>query len=324
MDTPGLNESKEADLKHMADLVEYLCKERTIRACIFVVKSDSKIDQQYKDTIKYYSMLLSFLFSRNVFVVMTAHPTDERSKAMRSSQGIDFEKNADNVKAEIVESAQPHMSYTPKLFAIDSIPYEENEKMHSLEVRKAILSCIFSLEAVKVEDLKVVKTQAIKEEDIGKAEELKGKLAGYDSRLQEIKKSAAVALNETSAKEGVVSNINSTLYSFRQRLSELDRDERVAINHSVGNGAIKVYTTFYVKKKDIHQMEISQLRSQIAQQESNLSVATRDAQNCRERYTKYQDKVKPLEDLMNETKRDVSELSCDVMTLEQVRCRCLN
>jgi GTPase Era involved in 16S rRNA processing len=326
MDTPGLNESKEADLRHMADLVEYLCKEKTIKACIFVVKFRSIIDQQYKDTIQYYSRLLSFLFSHNVFVVMTAYSTDERSKAMRSTQEIVFEVNVENVKAEIVESA--HMSHTPKLFAVDCEPYEENEKMHSLEVRKAILSCIFSQEAVKVEDLKVEKTKAIKEEDIGKVKELEGKLKGYESRLQEIETSAAAALNETRAKDRVVSNINSTLYSYRQRLSELDSDEAVAIKYSGGQmgffGGIKISMTRYVKKKDIHESDISQLRSQITQQESYLCIATRDAQNCRERYTKDQDKVKPLENLINETKRDISELSSDVMTLEQVRCRFLN
>lgn len=324
MDTPGLNESKDSDLQHMADLVEYLCKEKTIKACIFVVKFGSKIDQQYKDTIQYYSILLSSLFSHNVFVVMTDYPTDERSKVMRSRQGIVFEVIAENVKAEIVKLA--HMSCTPKLFAVDCLPYEENvdEKMHSLEVRKAILSCIFSQEAVKVEDLKVVKTKAIMEEDIGKVKELEGKLAGYDSRLQEVKTMAAAALNEIRSKEGVISSINSTLYSYRQRLSELDSDEVVPITYRGGQGGIKITLTRYVSKRYIHESDISQLRSQITQQESHLSVATRDAQNCRERYTKYQDKVKPLENLINETKRDISELSSEVMTLEQVRCRFLN
>ena len=89
-------------------------------------------------------------------------------------------------------------------------------------------------------------------------------------------------------------------------------------------GGIKIRTTMSVKKRDIHESEISQLRSQISQQKSSLSIATRDAQNWRERYTRNQDQVKPLENLINETKRDISELSSDVMTLEQVRCRFLH
>ena len=326
MDTPGLNDNRENDLRHMADLIEYICKVKTIKACIFVVKFGSKIDQQYKDTIQYYSMLLSFLFSRNVFMVMTDYPTDERSKAMRIRQGIIFDEIAENVKAEIVASAR--MSYTPKLFAIDSLPYEESEKVHSLEVRKAILSCIFSQEAVKAENLRVVKTRAIQEEDARKVRELKGLLTGYDSRLKEVKESAAAALNETTAQDNAIASINSTLSYRRQRLSELDTNEPVEVNYSgsqrglFGSGmTINVKT--YIPKKDIHAAEISQLRSEISQREHELGVASRAAQSCRERHAREQEKVKSTEKLITETKRDIPRLSSNTMTLEQARCRLL-
>ena len=321
MDTPGLNDNRENDLRHMADLIEYICKVKTIKACIFVVKFGSKIDQQYKDTIQYYSMLLSFLFSRNVFMVMTDYPTDERSKAMRIRQGIIFDEIAENVKAEIVASAR--MSYTPKLFAIDSLPYEESEKVHSLEVRKAILSCIFSQEAVKAENLRVVKTRAIQEEDARKVRELKGLLTGYDSRLKEVKESAAAALNETTAQDNAIASINSTLSYCRQRLSELDTNERVEENYSGSQSGITINMMISASKMGIHKAEISQLRSEISQRQHELGVASRAAQSCRERHAREQEKVKSTEKLITETKRDIPRLSSNTMTLEQARCRLL-
>lgn len=48
IDTPGLNESKVHDLRHMIDLIEKLQAVKDIKACIFVVKFSTKIDEQYK------------------------------------------------------------------------------------------------------------------------------------------------------------------------------------------------------------------------------------------------------------------------------------
>ena len=138
---------------------------------------------------------------------------------------------AENVKAEIVASAR--MSYTPELFAVDCLPYEENtdEKERSLEVRKALLSCIFSQEAVLVKNVMVVKPRAIMEEDTRKVRGIKGILEGYNSRLEEVKANATAALNESKAHESTIAGFNSTISSYRQRMSQLDTDELVAVKH---------------------------------------------------------------------------------------------
>lgn len=92
IDTPGLNESKSEDLLHMKDIIERLNKVKRIKACVFVVKFSAKIDQQYKDTIDYYSQLLPDLFKSNVLVVVTDYQTDKRSEAMRKRQRINVEE----------------------------------------------------------------------------------------------------------------------------------------------------------------------------------------------------------------------------------------
>jgi len=57
IDTPGLNIGKVQDLQHMIHLIQALQKVKTVKACIFVVKFSSRIDQQYKDTIEYFAKL---------------------------------------------------------------------------------------------------------------------------------------------------------------------------------------------------------------------------------------------------------------------------
>ena len=317
MDTPGLNDSREGDLLHMADLIQCLNKEKRVKACIFIVNFESKIDQQYKDTIEYYSRLLSSLFSHNVFVVMTHYPTDERSKAQRLEQGIVFETIAGNVKEEIKKSAC--MSYTPKLFALDCVPYDEDEKSISLQAREAILSCIFSQRAVMVADLQVAKTKAIKEEDTGKMKVREGELAGYEARLEEVKARAAAALNQAIAQEGAASSYNSTLSSHRQRLAQIDTNEVVRERHS--NGWITLTTT--VPKRLIHEGEIYHLKNQIPQLESSWRAASNEATSCRTRHRQDQEKIEPLEKSIKEAKRDIEELSKDTLTFQQACSRFL-
>ena len=104
IDTPGLNESDAADLKHMIGIVEQLEKEQEITACIIVVKFDSKIDTQYRKSIEY-SQLLPSLFEKNVFIVMTDYATDPRTIAMREQRGIDEKDITENALTTIVQSA---------------------------------------------------------------------------------------------------------------------------------------------------------------------------------------------------------------------------
>ena len=98
IDTPGLNESRETDFDHMVNLIEAIEEEKAVNACVVVVKYSAKIDQQYKDTLQYYSRLLPQFFSENnLLVVMTDYATDDRSKAIREREGIKTEEIKENV-----------------------------------------------------------------------------------------------------------------------------------------------------------------------------------------------------------------------------------
>ena len=130
IDTPGLNESKTKDLKHMMEVIQTLHNVKKIKACIFVVKFGSKIDQQYRDTVEYYQKLLPSLFSRNVLIAMTNYSSDKRSVDMRKRKKINVELIKNNFKKEIAKSAS--MSYIPILFAIDCLPFDEDETKVSL------------------------------------------------------------------------------------------------------------------------------------------------------------------------------------------------
>jgi GTPase Era involved in 16S rRNA processing len=225
IDTPGLNECKAKDLQHMTDLIKSLNDVKFIRACIFVVKVDSKIDQQYKDTIQYYAKLLPTLFSRNVLVVMTNYSTDKRSVEMRKRQCINVEANRDNVKAEIVKLV--NMSCSPMLFAVDCLPFDDTEKLESSKMHEHIRSYISSLQPIEVEDLRVAKPKAIEEDDIRKMKEYEGKISGYKFRLQEVNKDAKDALEEIGKRKSEITTIQNSMVNTRQRLAEIDNDKEV-------------------------------------------------------------------------------------------------
>ena len=74
---------------NMIDLVTTLKDQKIFKACILVLKSSAVIDQQYKDTIKYYATLLPDLFSQNCLIVLTHYATDPHTVAVREYQGHD-------------------------------------------------------------------------------------------------------------------------------------------------------------------------------------------------------------------------------------------
>ena len=103
IDTPGLNKSAAQDLGHMIETIHELKSIKEVKACIIVVKFNSKIDAQYKATMEYYSKILPSLFAKNVVIVMTNFATDERSNQLRRKQGIVVEHVKQSTAKEIVD-----------------------------------------------------------------------------------------------------------------------------------------------------------------------------------------------------------------------------
>ena len=225
IDTPGVNESGEKDLKHMTDLVTTLKKEQVFKGCIFVVKFAQKIDQQYRDTIKYYATLLPDLFSQNCLIVLTEYATDKRSEAIRKKKGLDYDTVVKNVKKEILKSSG--ICFTPIIFAIDSVPYEEDEVERSKRVRDAIISYIFSLREVRMTEFLVAKTRILKDEDREVISSYNGEIQGYKERQQQMNASAKEALDDLQKKEKCITDIRANLKRQRKNLSEMDTDDLV-------------------------------------------------------------------------------------------------
>lgn len=225
IDTPGLNESKVKDFEHMIDLVTTLQEQDTIRACIFVVKFSAKIDQQYKETIKYYATLLPSLFSKNCLIVLTDYQTDDRSEEMRKMQGVDYDNIVSNVKQEICESSG--IRFTPILFSIDCIPLGEKEKQSSLNARDAILSYIFSLNETSVTNLRVAKTKALLDEDEKTKTKCEGEIDGYSKRLEEANKGSKDALADVKKKEKEITDLETKKKEYQESLSDMDSDELI-------------------------------------------------------------------------------------------------
>ena len=163
IDTPGLNESNSQDLEHMLQVIETLQEVSGILACVFVVKFNTKIDAQYKETVQYYRKLLPSLFERNVIIVMTDYATDKRSELLRNKQGIDVDQIKINTRNEIVDSGS--LAYEPLLFAIDSLPLDPEEEKLNLAERKAILSKIATQKPFHSKEVRIAKTSYLKSLD---------------------------------------------------------------------------------------------------------------------------------------------------------------
>lgn len=228
IDTPGLNEGVFEDLAHMRDIVRTLRGLHYVSACILCVRFNAKIDIQWKATVTYYKNLLPQLFEGNVVIVMTDYQTDERSTLLREMQGIDVDEVTRNVLAEVVDSGVKGLTYRPQVFRIDCLPVDGGDYERSEQDREAILSYIRErLSPVRVSDLKVMKTDALKHKDLEEISRLDGEISGYKRRLVEIKTNAGHVLDEIESMENQISLANQAIQSRKAELAEKDKTEPV-------------------------------------------------------------------------------------------------
>ena len=230
IDTPGLNENDwQEDFSHMIDIVEKLRTVESVRACIFCVKFESRIDAQYKATIEYYSKLLPTLFEGNVVIVMTHFSTDDRSVKMRQKRHIDEEQMKENTKDAIKRFAD--LSFDPQLFTIDCQPEDEKEHETSLVTRKAILDYSATLDVVSVEVLRVAKTDYIKQMDEKKCVAMEGKISGYKQRLHEVNKPCQEIIDTINDKKLEKLDLEKELIRLKEDLNIKDCDELITAEH---------------------------------------------------------------------------------------------
>ena len=247
IDTPGLNESPEKDLVHMIDIINELHMCQKIRAIIFVVKFNARIDAQYKATIEYYSKLLPGLFESNVLIVMTDFATDEHSEIQRERRRINVEKVKQNTMFEIGQCSGNQIKYTPQLFTIDSLPAYDDERDISQRNRTAILDYILQLPQIEVKNQMVAKTDYIKQKDAEKYEQLQGEIKGYNERLKEDHKESAIALDDTCKKKKQIDNLNNEISNLQEVLLDRNTTELVVAGHKSINEEWRVLRWFTQK-----------------------------------------------------------------------------
>ena len=228
IDTPGLNESATEDLQHMVDIVMVLKSQKEISACILCVRFDAKIDTQYKATINYYKSLLPKIFGGNILIVMTNFATDRRSVKVRELHNTDVDAIVRNTAAEVASG----LPYTPQTFLIDCLPIDidqdDTNRKQSENSRLAILSYIEkTMQPIRVDDLKVAKTDSLKQRDREEIKAIDGQIHGYNLRLKQVNAKAEKVLNEIESLEKIRSELDRKIGNIDEELEDKDSDQLV-------------------------------------------------------------------------------------------------
>ena len=228
IDTPGLNESATEDLRHMMELVKTLKSIKEISACILCVRFDSKIDTQYKATVNYYRDLLPKVFEGNIVIVLTNFATDKRSVKVRDIQNIDVNAIIQNTAAEVAGG----LPYVPQVFLIDSLPVDidpdDKNRAESEKVRLSIFSYIEkTMDPVSVSELKLAKTDAIRQRERELVMAIDGEIHGYNVRLQQVNAKAEKVLNDIELMEKKKSEFDRTIYNIDEELEDKNSDQKV-------------------------------------------------------------------------------------------------
>ena len=225
IDTPGLNETHEGDLRHMVSLVTALHDMKRVTACAIVIKFQERIDQPFISTIEYYSQLLPELFANNVFIVMTDFEEGERAARRREKMGLSISSYTNNIRTKIQEIAM--LRYQPVVFLIDGLPLDEDAARLNEACRCSILKYVCQLRSTNTDSILVAKTPFVKQRDSELVESLDGNLSGYVDRIIESKQGAERVLKlllEIVKEQGIK---HKRLVNKQGRLNAINTEELV-------------------------------------------------------------------------------------------------
>ena len=227
IDTPGLNEDDVQDFKHMIQIISMLhsISDSEVSACVLVVKFDSKIDAQYKATVKYYRDLLPQLFERNVIIVLTMFDSSDKAKHAREQRGIDINRIKLNTVREIMDSG--NLKFKPMVFMINGLPLTDEDMDNDLQQRDAILGYISTLTPISTTRLRVAKTARMRERDNVQIAKINGEIDGYNNRLVELNRLAGEALDKIKMKQMRIGELESKLKEINDDLKECDSSDTV-------------------------------------------------------------------------------------------------
>ncbi len=228
IDTPGIFEDENKDIKHMIDIIRALHTVGEIRACILVVRFSSKIDIPYRASVKYYSKLLSGLFETNLIIVVTDYASDERSKSLRELQGIDEEQIVKNIVTEIVEVSG--VKRCPKLFTIDCLPITDGELATSNTTREDIIRHVVSFNSMSTKDLQVAKTDSIIADDKVTIAKLEGEVTANQERLLKANANAKVAHDNLNDQMLNIRDLEGDIVTKKEELTSKDSKDLVEAN----------------------------------------------------------------------------------------------
>lgn len=235
IDTPGLNEDDVHDLKHMIQIVSALHSlgGSELSACVLVVKFDSKIDTQYKATVRYYRDLLPQLFEKNVIIVMTMFDSSERAEQQRKLRGIDIDRIKSNTIREIVESGK--LPFKPLLFMMNALPTTKEDVKMDIKERDSILDYISSLTPMSTKRLRVAKTARVREDDDKAIAAIDGEIESYKNRLNELNELAIETFDKVTLKKKQAGDLNNKLKDLEDDRKEKDSSDTIVVNSRTFN-----------------------------------------------------------------------------------------
>ena len=173
MDTPGLNESHQKDLPNMIQIVKAAQELGQAHAIMLVMKMDSRIDQNYKETISYYYQLLGQkAFESNLILVLTNFRQNDRKYRGESGEAL-----LETISNQSGDDVKDHLGLKdrPPVFFINSQPDDEKDLEFHLQIRYEILNRARSNPyPADLLSLKVPKTAGIRQQHAEEAKRLEG------------------------------------------------------------------------------------------------------------------------------------------------------
>ena len=230
MDTPGLNESHQRDLRNMIHVVKQAHALGKAHAIVLVMRMDSRMDQTYKDTVKYYHNLFGpEIFSSRLVLMLTNFRQNDYQY-----QGEEGTTLVEQIKTQSSGDVGELLNLQESpVFCINCHPNDEEDLNAQVEVSEQFLNKARQCPPASLKDLRVPKTEAVKKRHAIEAAGLKRHIEAKEEEKRELESLQPSEVYTHQELKRSVQEAEGRIDGLEAELGKLDTKDLVRILEEV-------------------------------------------------------------------------------------------
>lgn len=237
VDTPGFDETDEADKQHVKELLEALVlKHKRISAVVYVHNKAHRVEEAARRLLGYVGRLFGDVMSQNFMVMVTNSPQDPSEWRYQTTyRQPGAQQKYRNEIRHIVAGQLQLEDHAIHVSDIDSLPAPGLPRELAARLRQQFLREVAARPVVDVTKLRMPKLPGMIAEDVQAAAELQGKLDAKRAELEAAgSKEDQAALAQIWAQKERIGQMTKEITRVTQKIEMFDSDTLESVGFDSG------------------------------------------------------------------------------------------